>query len=143
MIGEQSFSTVMVRDLHRGKSSSELSMAEASASPFSSIEDAYEYLGLLGEVVSENREAIREEIVEATLEGSTRRVDALKLVGYKLERLGGQLTASRRLLNDLRTLRRILLGERERAIPLTSCSSAPPTPLPISAQESAVDAGYL
>jgi hypothetical protein len=115
-------------------------MAQDSPSPFSSIEDAYQYLALLGEVVNENREAILAEIAEANLEGSMRRVDALKLAGYKLERLGGQLTASRRLLNDLRTLRRILLGERESALALTSRSSAPSTPLFISEQEPALEA---
>jgi hypothetical protein len=34
------------------------------------------------------------------------------LVNYKLDRLKYHLDNSRRLLNDLRTLRRLLLGER-------------------------------
>ena len=50
-------------------------------------------------------------------EGAQRRVDALHLVDHKLSHLRQHLLASLVLLNDLRTLRRLLLGERERAVP--------------------------
>jgi len=39
-------------------------------------------------------------------------LQALRLVLYKLEKLEQHIRASRRLLNDLRTLRRLLLDER-------------------------------
>jgi hypothetical protein len=41
-----------------------------------------------------------------------RQVDALKLIVYKLERLNEHLQRSHRILNDLRTLRRLLQKER-------------------------------
>jgi hypothetical protein len=41
-----------------------------------------------------------------------RRQEALRLVLFKLEKLEQQVKNARRLLNDLRTLRRLLLEER-------------------------------
>ena len=43
-----------------------------------------------------------------------RRVEALRLIGYNLEKLASHLKTSRRILNDLRMLRRIL-QQRESA----------------------------
>jgi hypothetical protein len=37
----------------------------------------------------------------------------LQLVNYKLDKLSSHIAASRRILNDLRTLRRLLLEERK------------------------------
>jgi hypothetical protein len=42
-------------------------------------------------------------------------VEALRLVAHKLNQLRQHLLASLRLLNDLRTLRRLLLNERQTA----------------------------
>jgi hypothetical protein len=81
--------------------------------PFDSIEGALEYVSLLAESVEEAREDIAAELTEARAEPEARRrADALQLVAYKLERLAEHARASRRLLNDLRTLRRLLLDER-------------------------------
>ena len=81
--------------------------------PFDSIEGALEYVSLLVDSVQEAREDIAAEIEEARSEpDAARRADALQVVAYKLERLGEHARASRRLLNDLRTLRRLLLDER-------------------------------
>lgn len=81
--------------------------------PFDSIEGALEYVSLLVESVKEAREDIAAELVEARAEPEAqRRADALQLVAYKLERLAEHARSSRRLLNDLRTLRRLLLDER-------------------------------
>ena len=83
--------------------------------PFDSIEGALEYVSLLVESVEEAREDIAAELVEARAEPEAeRRADALQLVAYKLERLAEHARSSRRLLNDLRTLRRLLLDERHR-----------------------------
>jgi len=51
-------------------------------------------------------------MLRARGEGATRRLDALQLAAYKLDRLASHVNTSHRLLNDLRTLRRLLLGER-------------------------------
>ena len=82
--------------------------------PFDGIEGALEYVHLLGEAIEEARAAIREDITEtAAADDADRRLDALRLVDYKLAQLGVHVTGAGRLLNDLRTLRRLLLGERD------------------------------
>jgi hypothetical protein len=80
--------------------------------PFDSVEGAHEYVGLLVEAVAEAEAAIQEDIREARAQGAGRRVQALQLAAFKLEKLRGHVTTSRRILNDLRTLRRLLLDER-------------------------------
>jgi hypothetical protein len=85
--------------------------------PFDSIEGALEYVGLLVESVVEAREDIAAELEEARRKGDAkRRADALQLVAYKLDRLAEHTRSSRRLLNDLRMLRRLLLDERHQGI---------------------------
>ena len=82
--------------------------------PFDSIESALEYVTLLVGSVREARDDIRTELDRARREpDASRRVEALRLVAYKVDRLGEHMRASRRLLNDLRTLRRLLLDERD------------------------------
>jgi hypothetical protein len=88
--------------------------------PFDSIEGAYEYVSLLCQALEEARESVQEDVAKAREIGATRRLDALKIVTYKLDRLEDHLIASRRLLNDLRTLRRLLLEERRGAPDETS-----------------------
>ncbi len=90
-------------------------MAYEPDTPFDSIEGALEYVGLLREALQEARGTIDEDIALAEGEGATRRREALHIVSYKLDRLAHHVGASRRLLNDLRTLRRLLLKEREAA----------------------------
>ena len=56
---------------------------------------------------------IEEDMEEVLADGDARRERALRLVSYKLSQLGQHLATSGRLLNDLRTLRRLLQDERE------------------------------
>lgn len=77
--------------------------------PFASIESAQEFFGLVVEAVVDAREATNGDL---QVEAESRRADAMRLVLYKLDKLEKHLTTSRRLLNDLRTLRRLLLEER-------------------------------
>ena len=81
--------------------------------PFDSIESAHEYVDLLVHEAEDVRTGIARDIVEAVSTEQTRRVDALRLVDYKLKQLADHLSASRRLLNDLRMLRRLLIGGHE------------------------------
>ena len=81
--------------------------------PFESIENAQKYIKLLGETVTENVGDIDSEIIAATESGLDRRLQALRIVYYKLQKLEQQLQACSRSLNDLRSLRRLLLEERE------------------------------
>lgn len=88
-------------------------MAEQPNNPFDSLESAHEYVCLLQEALEEARQAIETDTEIAGAEGADRRVQALRVVSYKLSSLAAHMHASRRLLNDLRTLRRMLLGERQ------------------------------
>lgn len=80
-------------------------------SPFDRIEGSLEYLGLLRETIQATESEIRKEVARAQSERAERRLQALHLVTYKLERLGEHIDTSHRLLTDLRALRRLLLGE--------------------------------
>ena len=77
--------------------------------PFDSIESAHEYVSLLSTQVGVVESDIADEITLAANEGAVRRVDALRLVDYKIKQLKQHLIASSRILNDLRALRRLLL----------------------------------
>ncbi len=79
--------------------------------PFDSLQGAFDYVSLLLEAVRETRGHVAEDLAQVATEGSERETEALKLVAWKLERLETQLASSRRLLNDLRRLRRVLVGE--------------------------------
>jgi len=80
--------------------------------PFDTIENAQEYLQLLLEAISEGRKDIAADLTAAEHSKLERRIDALRLVEFKLEKLEQHLRSSSRDLNDLRTLRRLLLEER-------------------------------
>jgi hypothetical protein len=80
--------------------------------PFESLESAHDYLSLLREALEEAHASILDDTAIAQKEGAARRLDALQLAEHKLNRLRQHLLASLVLLNDLRTLRRLLLGER-------------------------------
>ena len=87
-------------------------MAKTPATPFDSIESAHEYVGLLCEAVDEAERAIEREITHPCAFTGARHLDALRIVDYKLRTLRQHFIVSRRLLTDLRTLRRYLLDER-------------------------------
>jgi hypothetical protein len=80
--------------------------------PFDNIESAHRYLSLLGDAVTEARVHVGEDLQALGGVGS-RRQEALTLVSFKLSRLKQHLESSRFILNDLRMLRRLLLGERD------------------------------
>lgn len=83
--------------------------------PFESIENAQQYIKLLVETVAEAKRDIDDQMTVATDQMSHRRVQALRMVQFKLEKLQRHLTLSSRTLNDLRSLRRLLLEERQAA----------------------------
>jgi hypothetical protein len=83
-------------------------------SPFDNVEGAHEYVRLLAEAVRQARAEVAQDLEEAKAANESRREEALRLVAWKLERLEAQLESSRHLLNDLRRMRRLLLGEESR-----------------------------
>jgi hypothetical protein len=90
--------------------------------PFDSIEGSQEYVSLLAEAIEEARKEVDADIAVAIGEGTgaERRAEALQLVSYNLAKLTLHIGTSRRILNDLRTLRRLLLAERHpEAVPVS------------------------
>ena len=88
-------------------------MSNKPETPFDSIEGSREYVALLAETIEEVQRDVEAEIAVAAGDNAHRRKDALQLVSFNLVKLERHITESRRILNDLRTLRRLLLGERE------------------------------
>ena len=84
----------------------------ANETPFDNVESAHEYLRLLSEAMLEARRDIEGDIATQPGSQAPRRIKALRLVLYKLDKLEQHIMASRRVLNDLRMLRRLLLQER-------------------------------
>ena len=80
---------------------------------FGSIEGAADYLGQLLEAVDEAQADLRAEALLASSTGAERREQAIQLATYKLSQLKNHLTIGHRLLNDLRTIRRLLFAERQ------------------------------
>jgi hypothetical protein len=87
-------------------------VSDQAETPFDSIEGSHEYVAMLAEALDEARRDVEAEIAAAERDGADRRKQALLLVSYNLAKLNFHITSSRRILNDLRTLRRLLLAER-------------------------------
>jgi hypothetical protein len=83
-----------------------------SVTPFDNIESSHEYVSLLAKAVDDAIAEIDADIALASESEADRRKEALQLVRFHLGKLSGHMTSSRRILNDLRTLRRLLLEER-------------------------------
>jgi hypothetical protein len=87
-------------------------VSDKAETPFDSIEGSHEYVAMLADALDEARRDVEAEIAAAEREGATRRKEALLLVSYNLAKLNLHIMSSRRILNDLRSLRRLLLAER-------------------------------
>ena len=87
-------------------------MSDKAETPFDNIEGSHEYVAMLAEALHEARRDVEAEVALAEREGADRRKEALLLVSFNLAKLNLHITSSRRILNDLRTLRRLLLAER-------------------------------
>jgi hypothetical protein len=87
-------------------------MSYRPETPFDNIESAEQFVGLLIEAIEESRRDVDADIALAESNRSGRSKKALKLVSANLAKLSQYMTASRRILNHLRTLRRLLLQER-------------------------------
>lgn len=90
-------------------------MNHSLQTPFDSVENAHQYVRLLAETIAEAKGEIAADLSVAETSNEERRVQALQIVQFKLDKLERHLQTSSRLLNDLRTLRRLLLEERVEA----------------------------
>lgn len=89
-------------------------MSHPGETPFDNIESSHEYVRLLAEAVTLTLAEVESEIALAGSNIPERRKEALRLVAFKLNKLSSHMKASRRILNDLRSLRRLLFEERSR-----------------------------
>jgi hypothetical protein len=89
-------------------------MRQRPKTPFDNIESSHEYVALLAEAVEVAITEVEADLAIAGSDGADnrRRVQALQLVLFNLSKLRGHMSSSRRILNDLRNLRRLLLRER-------------------------------
>ena len=92
-------------------------MKDRSETPFDSVEGAHEYLSLLSDAIQDAKNEIEADIRAAEDPKFPRRLEALRLVSFKLEKLEQHVKGGRRVLNDLRTLCRLLHDEREESAP--------------------------
>jgi hypothetical protein len=86
--------------------------AEAIERPFDSIESAHEYMNILADTTLEVMIDLKRDRDRAVRDGDLRRAQAIDLAIFKLKTLGCHVHKSRRMLNDLRILRRLILNER-------------------------------
>ncbi len=85
-------------------------MKSEATHPFGSIENAHEFVALLeASIVKAGREV--QELLKPN-EQDERRREALSLALYKMNQLATHLQKSRRILNDLRSIRILLFKER-------------------------------
>lgn len=80
--------------------------------PFDSIESAQAFMDVLAETILEAMKDLNGDHQTALRDGLDRRAQAIDLALFKLKTLNCYVHKSRRTLNDLRTLRRLILHER-------------------------------
>ncbi len=80
--------------------------------PFESIEDTQEFIELLTDAIGQAAREVQEETEQAHRSSQPRRAEAFQLAHYKLEQLALHVRKSRRIMNDLRMIRRMLANER-------------------------------
>ena len=86
--------------------------ADETDQPFDSIESAYEYMNVLAATILEVTLELNRDHGRALQEGRDRRAQGIDLAMFKLKMLGCYVHKSRRMLNDLRILRRLISNEK-------------------------------
>ena len=88
-------------------------MKSQTDDPFGTLESAHDFVTLLAAAVSQAKAEVETDLDrESANSDLSRRVDALRMALYNIEKLEVHLNKSSRILNDLRTLRRLLFEER-------------------------------
>jgi hypothetical protein len=106
-------------------------MSYKAGSPFESVESAHEFVTLLAETVREAKKDVEADVEREAGSESPRRLDALRTTLYSMEKLEHHMNKSRRILNDLRSLRRLLFDERS-AVAASASIDDKKTPAPTS-----------
>ncbi len=84
----------------------------SQAASFDSIESAHEFVALLAESVRQAKQDVEADVQRESTSQFPRRLEALRTALYSMEKLEFHMNKSRRILNDLRSLRRLLFEER-------------------------------
>ena len=79
---------------------------------FETLESAQEFVALLAKTVAEAKRDLESDVQRESASNVSRRLDALRIALYGLGKLELHVNRTRRILNDLRTLRRLLFEER-------------------------------
>jgi len=87
-------------------------MPDQIEQPFDSIESAQEFMNVLALTALDVIKDLSRDRDQALRVGEQRRAQAIDLAIFKLKMLGCYVHKSRRTLNDLRILRRLILNER-------------------------------
>jgi len=88
-------------------------MKSQADDPFGTIESAHDFVALLAAAVAQAKADLQVDVDrESGSADLSRRVEALRMALYNVEKLEVHLNRSGRILNDLRTLRRLLFEER-------------------------------
>jgi len=85
---------------------------KSSIDPFETIESAQNFVTLLAEAASQARQELAMDVQRESSLRESRRLDALRIALYSVDKLEAHMNRSGRILNDLRTLRRLLFQER-------------------------------
>jgi hypothetical protein len=87
-------------------------MSDQIEQPFDSIESAHEFMNVLAFTALDVIKDLSRDREQALRDGDQRRAQAIDLAIFKLKTLGCYVHKSRRTLNDLRIIRRLILNER-------------------------------
>ena len=114
-------------------------MTSQSDNPFSTIESAHEFVKLLTNAVCDAKQELEAQVARESESDAHRRLDALRIALYSLGKLESHTRQSSRILNDLRTLRRLMLAERGTETNTTSSGLTRRTEEGASSENSASD----
>jgi len=88
-------------------------MSDRPETPFDNIESAEQVVKLLIEAIEQSKRDVDADIAATDGSRSERSKKALQLISSNLAKLSQHMANSCRILNHLRTLRRLLLQERQ------------------------------
>src|SRR4051812_29661063 len=80
--------------------------------PFETIESAREFIAMFSEMIAEAKLEVEEHLQQELGAESERSRDALRIAHYNLVKLEAHMNSSRRIVNHLRSLRKLLFNER-------------------------------
>jgi hypothetical protein len=87
--------------------------ADETGRCFDSIESAQEFMKVLAYTTLDSMKDLSADQLAAVQDGEPRRAQAIALAIFKMKTLNCHIHKSRIILNDLRTVRRLILNERQ------------------------------